>query len=139
MYLHCVCNCDLCVCVTYVNCIQMTGTMLNALHILSYTILMKVLSCCCSVTGPVRLFVTTWTAECQASLSFTISWRKLCPLSQWCHSTFLFSVLPFSSCVQSFPASESSPMRWLFILGGQSTGASASASVLQWIFRVDFL
>ena len=40
------------------------------------------------------------------------------------------SVFPFSSCLQSFPASESSPMSWLFASGGQSTGASTSASVL---------
>ena len=52
-----------------------------------------------------------------------------CPLSQWCHPTILSSVLPFSSCIQPFPSSESSPMRWLFILDGQSTGASPSASL----------
>ena len=53
-----------------------------------------------------------------------------CPLSQWCHPTISFSVIPFSSCLQSFPASRSFPMRRLLTSGGQRTGASASASVL---------
>ena len=55
---------------------------------------------------------------------------NLCPLSQWCYPTISFSVVPFSSCPQSFPASGSFPMSWLFSSGGQITGASASASVL---------
>ena len=53
-----------------------------------------------------------------------------CPFSQWCHPTILSSVLPFSSCLQSFPASGSFPMSWLFPSGDQSIGASASAWVL---------
>ena len=53
-----------------------------------------------------------------------------CPLSQWCHPTISSSVVPFSSCLQSFPASGSFPMSQLFPSGGQSIGASASASVL---------
>ena len=52
------------------------------------------------------------------------------PLSQWCYPTISFSVVPFSSCLQSFRASGASPMSQLFASGGQSTGASASASVL---------
>ena len=52
-----------------------------------------------------------------------------CALSRWCHPTISSSVLPFS-CPQSFPASGSFPMNQFFISGGQSTGASASASVL---------
>ena len=55
---------------------------------------------------------------------------KSCPLSQWCHPTIASSVAPFSSCLQSFPASVSFSMSWLFKSGGQSIGASASASVL---------
>ena len=51
-------------------------------------------------------------------------------LSRWCHPTISSSVVPFSSCLQSFPASGSFPMSWLFAWGGQSIGASASASVL---------
>ena len=66
-----------------------------------------------------------------------------CPLSRWCHPTISSSVIPFSSRLQSFPASGSFPMSWFFASGGQSVGASASASVLpmnfQWIFRTDFL
>ena len=53
-----------------------------------------------------------------------------CPLSQWCHPTISSSIIPFSSCPQSFPASGSFPMRQLFTSGVQSIGASASASVL---------
>ena len=52
------------------------------------------------------------------------------PLSRWCHPTILSSVVPFSSCLQSFPASGSFPMSQFFASGGQSIGASASASVL---------
>ena len=53
-----------------------------------------------------------------------------CPLSQWCHPTISSSVIPFSSCLQSFPASGSFQMSQLFAWGGQSTGVSASASFL---------
>ena len=53
-----------------------------------------------------------------------------CPLSRWCHPTISSSVIPFSSCPQSIPASVSFPMSQLFTWGGQSTGVSASASVL---------
>ena len=76
----------------------------------------------------VWLFVTRWTAACQASLSFSISWvcSNSCPLSWWCHPTTSSSV---SSCPQSFPASGSFPISWLFPLSGQSIGALASASV----------
>ena len=76
-----------------------------------------------------------------------------CPLSQWCHPTILSSVVPFSSGPQSLPASGSFPVSQLFTSGGQSTGVSASISVLpmntqlqyqsfQWTlisFRMDWL
>ena len=52
------------------------------------------------------------------------------PLSQWCHPAIASSVVPFSSCPQSFPASGSFPMSLLFKLRGQSIKASTSASVL---------
>ena len=52
------------------------------------------------------------------------------PLNRWCHPTIFSSVIPFSSCLQSFPASGSFQMSQLFASGGQSIGASASASVL---------
>ena len=63
----------------------------------------------------VQLFATRWTAAHQAPLSFTISSRvcsNSCPLSQWCHPTVSSSVIPFSSCPQSFSASGSFPMSW---------------------------
>ena len=53
-----------------------------------------------------------------------------CPLSQWCHPTISSSVIPFSSCPQSFPASGSLTMSELFASGGQSIGVSDSTSVL---------
>ena len=53
-----------------------------------------------------------------------------CPLSRWCHPTISSSVIPFSSCPQSFPASGSFQMSQLFESGGQNIGVSASASVL---------
>ena len=53
-----------------------------------------------------------------------------CPLSQWCHPAISSSVVPFSSCSQSFPASGSFPMSQLFTSGGQSIGVAASTSVL---------
>ena len=52
------------------------------------------------------------------------------PLSQWCHPTISSSVVPFSSCLQSFPTSGSFQMSQLFTSGGQSIGVSASTSVL---------
>ena len=56
------------------------------------------------------------------SNSWTLSW--------WCHPTISSSIIPFSSCLQSFPASGSFPMSRHFVSGGQNIGASASASVL---------
>ena len=52
-----------------------------------------------------------------------------CPSSQWCHPVISSSVVPFSSCLQSLPASECFPMSQLFASGGQNIGVSASASV----------
>ena len=56
-------------------------------------------------------------------------WPYSCPLSWWCHPTISYPITPYFSCPQSFPASRSFPMSWLFPSGGQSIGASASASV----------
>ena len=53
-----------------------------------------------------------------------------CPLSRWCHPTISFSVVPFSSCLKSFPASGSFPVSQFFASGGQRIGVSASISVL---------
>ena len=80
----------------------------------------------------VQLFATPWTTARQASLSITNSRSlpKLMSMSQWCHPTISSSVVPFSSCPQSFPESGSCQMSQLFASGGQSTGVSASTSVL---------
>ena len=67
--------------------------------------------------------------ELQASLSPRVC-SSSCPSNRWCHPTISSSVVPFSSCFQSFPASGSFPMSQLFISGDQSNGVSASASVL---------
>ena len=80
----------------------------------------------------VWLFATPRTAACQASLSITSSQSLLnsCPLSRWCHPTITSSVVPFSSCLQPFPASGSFQMNQFLASGGQSIRVSASASVL---------
>ena len=77
------------------------------------------------------LLATPWTAARQPSLSSPTlgAYSNSCPLSWWCHPTISSSVVPFS-CPQSFPASGSFPMSQLLASGGQSIGASASASVL---------
>ena len=93
-----------------------------------------ILCCYCSVT---QLCPTL----CDP-MDYSTSCRLLCPspspgacsnsclLSQWCHPTISSSVVPFSFCLQSFPASQSFLMNRLFAADGQSIGASASASVL---------
>ena len=87
---------------------------------------------CCSVQlfSRVRLFATPWIVAHQASLSITNSrsWLDACPSSQWCHPAISSSVIPFSSCTQSLPASGSFTVSQLLTWGGQSTGVSASAS-----------
>ena len=79
----------------------------------------------------VQLFAAPWTAAHQASLSPT---PRACsdsyPSSWWCHPTISSSVVPFSSCLQSFPASGSFQMSQFFTSGGRSIEVSASASVL---------
>ena len=60
-----------------------------------------------------------------------------CPSSRWCHPAISSSVIPFSSCPQSLPASGSFSMSQLFTWGGQSIGVSASSSVLQWTPKTD--
>ena len=81
----------------------------------------------------VWLFATLWTAAHQASLSITNSQScsNSCPSSWWWHPTISSYVIPFSSCLQSFIASGSFLKSQFFASGGQSIGASASASVLQ--------
>ena len=57
------------------------------------------------------------------------TYSNSCPLRWWCHPTISSSVVPFSSCLQSFPAPGSFPMSQFFTLGGQCIGVSVSASV----------
>ena len=73
------------------------------------------------------LFVTPWTATRQAALFITNSWNLLKLMSS--------SVIPFSSCLQSFPASASFPRSQFFASGGQSIGVLASSSVLPMNFQ----
>ena len=90
-----------------------------------YVAVVQLLSC-------IQLFVTPWTAACQTSLSFTISWSllKLMSIESVMLSNHLILFALFFSCLQSLPASGSSPMNWLIESGGQSIKNSASASVL---------
>ena len=92
----------------------------------------------------VQLFATPWTAAHQASLSFTISLcLNSCPMSHWCHPTISSCVIPFSSCLQSLPALESSsesalrirwPKYWSF-----SFSISPSSEYSRLIsFRIDW-
>ena len=89
----------------------------------------------CSIVVVQTLSPTLWPQELQhARLPYPSLSAYACSnsgsLSQWCHPTISSSVIPFSSCLQSFPASGSFPTSWLFASDGQSIGASASASVL---------
>ena len=88
----------------------------------------------------VQLLVTPWTAARRASLSITNSHSllKLMSTESVMPSNHLILCHPFSSYLQSFPASGSFPMRQFFPSVGQNTVVSASASVLQ-VFRTDFL
>ena len=82
----------------------------------------------------VQLFATPWTAACQTSLSITNSQSLPKPMSielvVTSNHLILLLVVPFSYCLQSFPASGPFPMSQLFASGGQSIGVSASKSVL---------
>ena len=79
----------------------------------------------------VWLFMTPWTTACQASLSITSSWSFLKLMSiKSVMASISSSVVPFSSCLQSFPASGSFQMSQFFASGGQSIGVSTSTSVL---------
>ena len=90
-----------------------------------YFVTVQSLSC-------VWLFATPWNRARHTSLSFTIfqSLFKLMSIELWCYLTISPSAAFFSFCLQSFPASGSFPMSWLFVSGVQSIGASALASFL---------
>ena len=86
--------------------------------------------CCCSIMSE-----SLRSHELQHARLFCPSlspkvYSYSCPLSRWCHPTIWFSVIPFSSYPQSFPASGSFQMSQLFASGGQRIGVSASTSVL---------
>ena len=84
----------------------------------------------CSVAKSCLTLWTPWTVARQAPVSL-LSPRvcaNSCLLSQWCHPTISSSVAPFSFCLQSFPASGSSPMSWFFASGGQSNHLSTSST-----------
>ena len=85
----------------------------------------------------VWLFVTSWSAAHQASLSITNSRSSpnSCPLSRWCHPAIPSSVVPFSSCLQSFPASGYFQMSQFFVSGGQRL----EFQLQHLSFRTDFL
>ena len=86
----------------------------------------------------VQSFSLVWLFVTLSTEAHKASWPSLspgvcadsCPLRWWCHPTSSSSVAPFFSCPQSYPASRSFPMIWLFASGNQSIGDSASASVL---------
>ena len=96
-------------------------------------------ACCCSVA---QSCLTLWPHGLQhtripcLSLSPRVC-SSSCPLNRWWHPAISSSVIPFSSCLQSFPASGSLPMCWLFTSGGQSVGVLVSASVKQcFVFKI---
>ena len=116
--------------------VQVAGTwrpMVVVLFFKEIRILMKILSlwykCCCSVAQSCPtvcdpMDCSTQGFPCPSSTPRVYS--DSYPLNQWCHPTISSSVVPFSSCLQSFPESGSFPMSQLFTSGGQSIGASAS-------------
>ena len=73
-----------------------------------------------------------------ASLTPKAYWNS-CPSSQWCHWTISFSVVPFSSCLQSFPALRSFPLSQFFAWVAKVLEFQLQHQSFQWIFRVDFL
>ena len=102
----------------------------------------KTICCCCSVAklcltlcDPVDCSMPGF--HCPSPSPRVCSYS--CPLSWWCHPAVSSSVIPFSSCLQYFPAWGSFPMSWHFTSGGQSIGVSVQHQFFQWIFRVDFL
>jgi len=93
--------------------------------------------CCCSVA---QSFPTLWLhwlqhARLPCPSPSPRAFSDSCPLSRWCHPTTWSSVIPFSSCLLSFPASGSFPMSCLFASHGQNIEASVSASVFPMIIQ----
>ena len=100
------------------------STTFSICHVVWHT--QQSLSCCSVAKLCPRMVVNQ--ASCP-SLSPGVC-SGSCPLSRWCYLTISSSATSFSFCLQSFPASGSFPMSWLFAVGGQSIEVSASASVL---------
>ena len=94
------------------------------------TSLAAVLLFCCSAVSDSLQLRGLQHARLPCPLASAGACSDSCPLSWWCHPTILSTVVPISSCLQSFPASRSFVMSWLFASGGQSIGTSASSSVL---------
>ena len=86
--------------------------------------------CCCSVMSDVLQPLGLQHARLPCPSPCPRACSNSCTLYQWCHPTISSSIIPFSSCLQSLPASGPFLVSWLFASGGQSIGASASASVL---------
>ena len=86
--------------------------------------------CCCSVMSDVLQPLGLQHARLPCPSPSPRVCSNSCPLSRWCHPTISSSIIPFSSCLQSLPASGPFLVSWLFASGGQSIGASASALVL---------
>ena len=105
--------------------------MVLATFIAFYILLLSLIICCCSVTKSHPTLCNPM--DCSmlglAALHYLLEFAQTYSLSQGCHPTISFSLAPFS-CLQSFPSSGSFTMSQHFASGGQSTGASASASVL---------
>ena len=98
-------------------------------------IILEIILCIFQFSSVAQLCPTLWPHGLQHTrppcpLPTPGVYSNSCPLSWWRHSTISSSVIPFSSCIQSFPASGSFQMSQLFTSGGQSIGVSASASVL---------
>ena len=96
--------------------------------------------CCCSVTKLCPTLCDPWTVpspHCPSSCPRVHP--SSCPLNRWCHSTISSSAALFSFCLQSFPASGSFPMSWLFTSSGKKLEHQLQHQSFQWIFRVDFL
>ena len=110
-----------------------------------FTILSKSIQFSCSVVSDTSQPHGLQHARPPCQLPTPRVYSNSCPLSQWCHPTISSSVIPFSSCLQSFPTSGNFPTGKIFTLGGQSIRVSASASILpmniqDWFsFRMDWL
>ena len=96
-----------------------------------YLFILYMVNSCCSITKLCPAVCNPMDAACRTFLSLASLCPGVCPssfpLNQWCHLTISSSVTLFSFCLQHFPASF--PMNWHLVSGGQSVGASASASI----------